>query len=170
MVCPLFTRPLFTPEQILLAVEEKLGLSSAQLQQIRPVIEEQSQALHQTIEELRERGFLNLESLPEKFSVIAERAKKQLATHLTAEQLAALETVSQQIQQTSKEEIMDALAAHLAHVLEIEKEQLASVLLILRDEIEQRHQLLACLIHEPERSASVVIEELKVIQTIKMIL
>ena len=60
--------------------------------------------------------------------------------------------------------IMDALVAHLAGALEIEKEQFASALLILRDEIEQRHKLLARLVHEAELSASVVIEELTVIQ------
>ena len=80
------------------------------------------------------------------------------------EQLEKVDTVYQQIQETSREEILASLADELAGRLGVRKEQLTEVREIVREEIEQRHQLLAGLMRNPERPEGDVLSDLQTIQ------
>ena len=139
-------------ERIMAALEQKLTLSREQWNRVRPVIEQQSQNLRKAIDEARSQGFLELEFLRKRFAAATEQARVQLDEFLTREQVEKIESLLEELHQSTIEEIRNALVGVLTRFLKLSRDQIERVQPIFRDEIQKRSRLLSNLATAPDIS------------------
>ncbi len=139
-------------EKILEALDQKLTLTIEQIEKVKPIIEQQSQRLKKAIHKVQVQGFLELGSLSKRLEAAAEEALARLTDILTNEQLKKLKALFKKLNETTLEQIRDALVEELMKFLELKRDQFKRLRPIFREELRKRSELLNNFKNAPGRS------------------
>ena len=132
----------FQPAQLLADLKARLNLSQEQIAQVRPIMQEQSQALRELIEKYQGQGFVGMRSLKNELEQLREETNKQLEPILSAEQMRELTAFHEELQAQFHEKLRDRIISGLMQQLGVTQEQADQMLPILRENLQKRRELI----------------------------
>ena len=139
-------------DDLMTTLEETLVLSSDQVDQVRPIIEQQIEGLKGAVAHAQEQGFVEFGSLPKRFEAAAADVLEQLVDVLDEEQLDALSALFDERNVAVIEELWNGLVAELTRFLELTPEQIERLQPLLREQLTKRYALLQRLVDAPDDS------------------
>ena len=136
---------------ILALLRKKITLSDETWQRVIPVIEQAGKDLRETVRDIQENGFLNLESLTEKFEVTAAMVHARFDDFLSNADLMQIKVVFVSHAHDMLERIRGELAVELTRYLGLTPDQIKDLLPELKEDVRKRYKLIPVMAKNPDR-------------------
>jgi len=142
----------FDSEKMIQELEKKLELSREQWEKLKPVLDEKSRELKQSMHETVDKGYMELEELSKKLETMSEDAETKVKEMLSSEEVQKFREYLSKIDEEAIKEAKDKMVAELTALLELTEEQAAKLKPVLEDGMVQLTALLNELAQEGSRS------------------
>ncbi len=142
----------FDAERLISDLEERLKVTSEELDRLKPVIEKQSRDLKNAIDKRVEQGFVELEAMSEELRASAAEAEARLNDALNSEQIQELKRFLAGLDEEAIEAAREAIVEELTKILELTQEQLERLRPILKEDLTKLSELLSRFARQTEKS------------------
>jgi len=142
----------FDSEKMIQELEKKLELSREQWEKLKPVLDEKSRELKQSMHETVDKGYMELEELSKKLETMSEDAETKVKEMLSSEEVQKFREYLSKIDEEAIKEAKDKMVAELTALLELTEEQAAKLKPVLEDGLVQLTALFNELAQEGSRS------------------
>ena len=123
----------FDSEKMIQELEKKLELSREQWEKLKPVLDEKSRELKQSMHETVDKGYMELEELSKKLETMSEDAETKVKEMLSSEEVQKFREYLSKIDEEAIKEAKDKMVAELTALLELTEEQAAKLKPVLED-------------------------------------
>ncbi len=142
----------FDTENMIDALDERLKLTSEELEKMKPALDLKSRELKSSISESLERGFAEFDELSREFDNAAQRVQEQLQDALDSGQMQELRAYLERLDAEALESIRQALLEEMTNALELTQEQIEKLRPILLENLERLSELLRRFAAQTEKS------------------
>jgi len=120
-------------EKMIEELEKRLQLSRDQWEKLKPVLDEKSRELKQSMHESIDKGYVKLEELSKELGKVSENAEKKLQEVLTSDEAQKFREYLGKVDKEAVQEAKDKMVAELTALLELTEKQAAKLKPVLDD-------------------------------------
>lgn len=142
----------FDSEKMISELEKQMELSREQWEKLKPVLEQKSREMKQSLHESIDKGYAELDKLSKQLEAMSEDAERKAQEMLSSEEAQKIREYLSSIDEEAIDEAKDKMVAELTALLELTEAQIAKVKPILEDSISQLNMMLQKLAREGNRS------------------
>lgn len=132
----------FASDKMLTELENRLQLSKEKLSRLKPIIDERSARLKQSIHESVEQGVVQLDKMAEKLENASQDAGEKVQGIMNSEEIARLKEYLAKLDEDAIAETKAQIIEELTVILELSKEQVANIRPVLEDGAQQLGDML----------------------------
>ena len=139
-------------DQMISELEKHIELSKEQWEKLKPVLEEKSKEMQQSLNESVDKGYAELDELSKKLEAMSEDAERKAKELMSSEEVQKMREYLSKIDEDAIREARDKMVAELTELLELTEAQVAKIGPVLEDGIMQLSVMLQQLARDGNRS------------------
>jgi hypothetical protein len=130
------------PDKILAELEKQMNLSREKWEQLKPLLEEKSKALSESLKQSIDESVIELNTMAEKFDQMSKDAEKKVKDILTSDEAQKFREELSRIDRQAIEQAKEKMIADLNDVLELTEDQIEELKPVFEESFNKLSQMI----------------------------
>lgn len=149
----------FNSQEMITELEKQIELSREQWEKLKPVLDEKSKEMQQSMHDSIDKGFAEFDKMSEKFDQLSKDAEAKAKEMLSSEEVQKLQEYLNKIDEEAILETKERMIEELTALLELTEEQMQEIKPILEESFTRLSTMLDTLAAEGSKSWSTFKED-----------